>query len=171
VRAIVVQNAVVSIDGWHPTNTAPLQAYWKSRTKETEAPVRDIISAEGTKWQYVTGVPRAALVSPDSWTVDQAGLDRPGNDKIQLELLYQYRDNVANYPKWQGFLKELQPPMLIMWGRNDPVFTIAGMEKFKSLVPNAEVHILDAGHFALETHEPEIAAAMLSFLNRLPALR
>jgi pimeloyl-ACP methyl ester carboxylesterase len=171
VRGIVVQNAVVSIDGWHPTNTAPLQAYWKSRTPETEAPVRDIISAEGTKWQYVTGAPRADLVSPDSWTVDQAGLDRPGNDKIQLELLYQYRDNVANYPKWQTFLKELRPPMLIMWGKNDPVFTIAGMEKFRSLVPDAEVHILDAGHFALETQEPQIAAAMLSFLERLPALK
>lgn len=171
VRGIVVQNAVVSIDGWHPVNTAPLQAYWKERTPETEAPVRDIISPEGTKWQYVTGEPRPELVSPDSWTMDQRGLDRPGNDAIQLELLYQYRDNVASYPKWQEFLKELQPPMLIAWGRNDPVFTVAGMEMFKSLVPDAEVHVLEGGHFALEAHEPEIAAAMLDFLDRLPPLK
>ena len=169
VRGIVVQNAVVSIEGWHPENTAPLQAYWKARTPETEAPVRDIITAEGTKWQYVTGEPRPELVSPDSWTMDQRGLDRPGNAAIQLELLYQYRDNVANYPKWQRFLKELQPPMLIAWGRNDPVFTTAGMEKFKALVPDAEVHTLDAGHFALESQAPAIAAAMLAFLDRLPA--
>jgi pimeloyl-ACP methyl ester carboxylesterase len=169
VRAIVVQNAVVSIEGWDPVNTAPLQAYWKERNAETEKPVHDIITAEGTRWQYVTGEPRADLVSPDSWTSDQRGLDRPGNDRIQLELLYQYRDNVANYPKWQQFLTELQPPMLITWGKNDPVFTVAGMEKFKALVPNAEVHVLDGGHFALEAHEPEIAAAMLDFLARLPA--
>ena len=169
VRGIVVQNAVVSIEGWDPVNTAPLQAYWKERTPETEKPVRDIITAEGTRWQYVTGEPKPELVSPDSWTHDQRGLDRPGNDRIQLELLYQYRDNVANYPKWQQFLKELQPPMLITWGKNDPVFTVAGMEQFKALVPNAEVHMLDGGHFALEAHEPEIAAAMLDFLARLPA--
>ncbi|WP_119302570.1 alpha/beta fold hydrolase [Dongia deserti] len=169
VRGIVVQNAVTSIDGWHPVNTAPLQAYWKERTPETEAPVRDIITAEGTKWQYVTGESRPQLISPDSWTMDQVGLDRPGNDRIQLELLYQYRDNVANYPRWQQFLKELQPPMLITWGKNDPVFTRAGMEKFKELVPDAEVHLLDAGHFALESQEPAIAAAMLAFLDRLPA--
>jgi len=169
VRAIVVQNAVVSIEGWDPVNTAPLQAYWKERNAETEKPVHDIITAEGTRWQYVTGEPRADLVSPDSWTSDQRGLDRPGNDRIQLELLYQYRDNVANYPKWQQFLTELQPPMLITWGKNDPVFTVAGMEKFKALVPNAEVHVLDGGHFALEAHEPEIVAAMLDFLARLPA--
>ena len=166
VRGIVVQNAVVSIEGWDPVNTAPLQAYWRTRNAETEKPVRDIITAEGTRWQYVTGEPHVDLVSPDSWTHDQRGLDRPGNDRIQLELLYQYRDNVANYPKWQQFLKELQPPMLITWGKNDPVFTIAGMEKFKALVPDAEVHVLDGGHFALEAHEPEIAAAMLDFLAR-----
>ena len=171
VRGIVVQNAVVSIEGWDPVNTAPLQAYWKERNAETEKPVRDIITADGTRWQYVTGEPRAELVSPDSWTSDQRGLDRPGNDRIQLELLYQYRDNVANYPKWQQFLTELQPPMLITWGKNDPVFTVAGMEKFKALVPNAEVHVLDGGHFALEAHEPEIAAAMLDFLARLPATK
>jgi pimeloyl-ACP methyl ester carboxylesterase len=169
VRGIVVQNAVVSLDAWHPQNTAPLQAYWKSRTPETEAPVRDIISAEGTRWQYVTGAPNPERVSPDAWIMDQRGLDRPGNDRIQLELLYQYRDNVTHYPKWQAFLKELQPPMLITWGKNDPVFTVAGLERWKALVPDAEVHVLDAGHFALETHEKEIAAAMLSFLARLPA--
>ena len=171
VRGIVVQNAVVSIEGWDPVNTAPLQAYWKERTPGTEKPVRDIITADGTRWQYVTGEPNPERISPDSWTHDQRGLDRPGNDRIQLELLYQYRDNVANYPKWQQFLQELQPPMLITWGKNDPVFTVAGMEKFKALVPNAEVHVLDGGHFALEAHEPEIAAAMLDFLARLPATR
>lgn len=167
VRGIVVQNAVLGIDGWHPQNTAPLQAYWKSRTPETEQPVRGIISPAGTKEQYVVGSSRAESLNPDSWTVAQAGLDRPGNDKIQLELLYQYRDNVARYPEWQAFVKELQPPMLIVWGQGDPVFTLAGRDLWKALVPGAELHTLDAGHFALETHENEIAALMLPFLDRL----
>jgi pimeloyl-ACP methyl ester carboxylesterase len=167
VRGIVVQNAVLGIEGWHPRNTAPLQAYWKSRTPETEQPVRGIISPAGTKEQYVIGSQRVESLNPDSWIMAQAGLDRPANDEIQLELLYQYRDNVAHYPEWQAFVKKLQPPMLVVWGKGDPVFTLAGRDLWKALVPDAEMHTFDAGHFALETHEQEIAAAMLTFLDRL----
>ncbi len=99
---------------------------------------------------------------------DQALLDRPGNDKIQVELLYQYQDNVAQYPAWQDFLKSRQPHILVVWGDNDPFFTTEGRDLFKTLVPTAEVYSYDAGHFALESHLPEISSAMMKFLNHLP---
>lgn len=169
VKGMVVQNAVVSIDGWHPQNTAALQAYWKARTPETEAPVRGLLTADTTKFQYTQGEERKDRISPDAWTVDQAKLDRSGNAEIQLELLYQYRDNVAHYPEWQEFLRSQHPPMLIVWGKNDPFFAIDGLKRFTDLIPDAEVHTYEAGHFALETHEPEIADAMLKFLGRLSA--
>lgn len=107
-------------------------------------------------------------LNPGSRIMAQAGLDRPGNDNTQLELLLQYRDNVARYPEWQAFVKKLQSPMLIVWSRGDPVFTLAGRDPWKALVLRAEVHTLDAGHFALETHEKEIAALMPTFLAAPP---
>ena len=167
VRGFVVQNAVVNVEGWHKEIVASFQPAWQHRTPETEKPLRAAFSAEATRFQYTHGETRADRVNPDSWTFDQALLDRPGNDKIQVELLYQYQDNVAQYPAWQEYLKATQPPMLVVWGDNDPFFTTAGRDFLKTLVPGAEVHAYDAGHFALETHLPEISAAMLAFLDRL----
>lgn len=167
VRGFIVQNAVTNVEGWNPDVVASFAPAWKNRTPETEKALRAAFSADATKFQYTHSGARTQNVSPDTWTFDQALLDRPGNDKIQIELLYQYQDNVAQYPAWQEYLKKAQPPMLVVWGNNDPFFTSAGRDYFKSLVPSAEVHDYDAGHFALETHLPEISSAILSFLGRV----
>lgn len=167
VRGIVVQNAVANLEGFNPDTAKMIAPYWQGRTVETEKPLRTFLAAETTRFQYVHGASRADRVNPDAWLVDQALLDRPGNDRIQLELLYHYQDNVANYPKWQDYLKSKQPPILVTWGNNDPFFTTKGRDLYKTLVPATEVHDYDAGHFALETHGPEIASAVLAFLGRV----
>lgn len=168
VRGIVVQNAVTNIEGWNPQVVASFSPAWQNRTSETEKPLREAFGAQATQFQYTQGVSRRNRISPDAWVYDQALLDRPGNDRIQVELLYQYRDNVAQYPKWQEYLKTKQPLILVVWGDNDPFFTTQGRDFFKTLAPKTEVQSYDAGHFALETHWPEIASAMLTFLDKLP---
>lgn len=171
VRAIVIQNAVANVEGWNPDIVAGFAPGWRNRTAETEKAFRGAFTAEATKFQYVQGVGRADRIDPDAWVFDQALLDRTGNDRIQVELLYQYQHNVALYPQWQDFLKKAQFPTLVVWGDGDPIFTTKGRDLFKTLIPSAEVHSWDAGHFALETHAPEIAQAMLAFLDRLSAKR
>lgn len=166
-RGLIVQNAVANLEGWNMETVAPLTAYWRDRSSANEEAVRGFLAAPTTQFQYTHGAMRTDRLSPDAWIHDQAGLDRPGNDAIQLELLYQYQDNVAQYPAWQQFLKTRQPPTLVAWGDNDPFFTSAGRDLFKALIPQAEVHRFDAGHFALETHGPEIAGLALGFLGRL----
>ncbi|MFA5952314.1 MAG: alpha/beta hydrolase [Hyphomicrobium sp.] len=168
VRGIVVQNATLFAEGWYPKVTEPFGPFWKSRSAETEAPMRGFLMAETTKWQYTQGTTRTDRLSPDAWTHDQARLDRPGNDAIQLQYLWNYQDNLAQYPAWQAWLKTKQPPTLVVWGKGDPFFTTAGVDALKALVPKATVNIYDAGHFALESHGPEIATAMRDFLAKLP---
>lgn len=168
VRGIVVQNTVANVEGWNPDVVAQFGPFWQARNAETERPIRALLTPETTQFQYTQGSTRAERLSPDAWIHDQARLDRPGNDVLQLELLWNYQDNVAQYPVWQAYLAKAQPPMLIVWGENDPFFTQAGPEYFKAQVPAAEVHLYDAGHFALETHLDEIAQAMLAFLDGLP---
>lgn len=167
VRGLIVQNAVVNVEGWNPDVVASFSPAWQNRTPETEKPLRAALNAEATKFQYTYGVSRPDRINPDAWVYDQTLLDRPGNDKIQVELLYQCKDNVAQYPAWQQYLKAKQPPVLVVWGNNDPFFTAQGRDFFKILVPAAEVHSYDAGHFALETHWPEIASAILAFLGHV----
>lgn len=166
VRGLIVQNAVANVAGWNADVVKQFAPFWQTRNAVTEQPIRAFLSAETTKFQYLHGAGRAELVSPDAWTVDQAGLDRPGNDAIQIELLFQYQDNVASYPKWQAYLESRRPPMLIVWGRNDPFFVLAGIDHFKACVPAADVHLFDAGHFALETHGAEIAGRIREFVGR-----
>lgn len=165
VRGMVIQNAVASVDGWNPDVVAQIAPYWADRTPQTEAAVRALLSPETTRFQYTHGATRPERLSPDAWIHDQAGLDRPGNDAVQLALLYDYRDNVALYPAWKAYLETRRPPMLITWGRNDPFFTEKGVDYFAGLLPDAVVRLYDAGHFALETHVDEIAAAALDFLD------
>lgn len=167
VRGLIVQNAVANVEGWNAESVKAFSPFWQNRNAETEKPARGLLAAETTQFQYTHGEPRADRLSGDSWLFDQALLDRPGNDLIQLELLYQYQDNVGNYPKWQAYLSQKKPPILVVWGDNDPFFTIAGRDLFKTLAPKTEVHHFEAGHFALETHGPEIASAMLGFLDRV----
>lgn len=166
-RGLIVQNAVANVDGWNKDVVAQLAPFWQARTTETEKPIRNLLTPEMTKFQYTYGASRPELLSPDAWTVDQAGLDRPGNVDIQLQYFHDYQTNVAAYPAWGEFLKATQPPTLIVWGKNDPYFTMQGVDYLKTLVPGAEVHLYDAGHFALETYGDEIADVTLDFLARL----
>ena len=167
VRGLIVQNAVVNVEGWYPQIVEKFAPYWKARNAETERPIREFLTAGTTKWQYTHGASRPERVSPDAWTHDQALLDRPGNGDIQAELLFQYQDNVAQYAAWQDFLKARKLPTLVVWGNNDPFFTPAGRDAYQQLNPATEVHTFDAGHFALETHSGEIARLALDFLGRL----
>lgn len=168
VRGLVIQNAVASVESWNPDVVAQIGPYWADRNPQTEAAVRALLKPETTKFQYIHGATRLDRVSPDAWIHDQAGLDRPGNDAVQLDLLYDYRNNVGQYPVWKSYLETRRPPTLIVWGKNDPFFTEKGVDYFKGLVPAARVQIYDAGHFALETHVDEIAAATLGFLDAIP---
>ncbi|MFG1343429.1 alpha/beta hydrolase [Xanthobacter autotrophicus DSM 431] len=168
VIGLIVQNAVANLEGFHANAAAAFGPYWADRNAETEKPVRSFLAAETTRFQYEHGSSaRADRLSPDAWIHDQALLDRPGNDRIQLELLYRYQDNVGAYPAFQAYLKDRQPPILVTWGDNDPFFTAAGRDLFKALAPATEVHTYDAGHFALETHLPDIAGAIRGFLARI----
>lgn len=169
ILGIIVQNGVAYTDGLSDA-LAPLQAYWQDRDAN-EAAVRGFLTAETTKFQYTQGSPDPSRLSPDAWTLDQALLDRPGNDRIQLDLLYDYQDNVAKFAEWQAYFRAFQPPMLIAWGENDPFFTPAAAQAYLRDLPAAELHLLDAGHFALEDHGDEIAALIRDFAERTPGLR
>ncbi|OQW51063.1 MAG: alpha/beta hydrolase [Candidatus Raskinella chloraquaticus] len=166
VRGLIIQNAVANVEGWNPDVVKSIAPFWQNRNAESEVPVRALLSAETTKFQYTHGATLSERLQPEAWVYDQAKLDRPRVADIQTEILFNYKDNVANYPTWQAYLQAKQPPLLIVWGRNDPFFTLKGVEYFKAQVPAAEVHLYDAGHFALETHAGEIAARMMGFLAR-----
>jgi len=150
-------------EGWNP-----IQTYWREPTEMNRAALRDFLKPETTKWQYVHGVNDESLVAPESYTLDSALLARPGNDEIQLDLFLDYASNVALYPDFQAYLRTHRPPLLAVWGKNDPFFLPPGAEAFRRDVPDAEVRFYDTGHFALETHGSEIAAAIGEFLARLP---
>jgi pimeloyl-ACP methyl ester carboxylesterase len=165
VTAIISQNGNAYVEGlsegWNP-----IQRYWKEPTPENRAALRDFLKPEATKWQYVHGVQDESQVAPESYALDSALLARPGNDEIQLDLFLDYASNVALYPKFQEYFRTKQPPLLAVWGKNDPFFLPPGAEAFKRDNPNAEVHFYDTGHFALETHHREIAGAIRDFLGR-----
>jgi len=163
--AVISQNGNAYLEGlsegWNP-----IQAYWKNPSRENRAALRGFLMPEATRTQYTTGVPTPELLSPDAWTLDSALLARPGNDEIQLDLFGDYQSNVALYPKFQEYFRTRQPPLLAVWGKNDPFFLPAGAKAFTRDIPEAEVHLLDAGHFALESQGPEIAAIIRGFLSR-----
>jgi len=152
--------------GWNP-----IQKYWKEPTAQNRAALRDFLTPESTRWQYVHGVSDESLVAPESYTLDSALLARPGNDEIQLDLFLDYASNVALYPKFQEYFRAQKPSLLAIWGKNDPFFLPPGAEAFRRDNPNAEVRFLDTGHFALETHSTEIASAIQEFLARKLAPR
>jgi pimeloyl-ACP methyl ester carboxylesterase len=148
-------------EGWNP-----IQNYWREPSAENRAALRDFLKPEATKWQYTHGVADQSLIAPESYTLDSALLARPGNDEIQLDLFLDYASNVALYPKFQAFFRQHRPPLLAVWGQNDPFFLPAGAKAFARDNPNAEIHFFDTGHFALETHANEIAAKIQTFLKR-----
>ena len=165
VTAIISQNGNAYEEGlsqgWNP-----IQKYWKEPTAENRAALRQFLSPETTKWQYLHGVQDVSLVAPESYELDSALLARPGNDEIQLDLFLDYASNVALYPKFQEYFRTKRPPLLAVWGNSDPFFLPPGAEAFKRDNPNAEVHFYDTGHFALETHVQDIASTIRDFLGR-----
>jgi pimeloyl-ACP methyl ester carboxylesterase len=134
---------------------------------ENRSALRAFLKPETTQWQYRHGVADAQRLSPDAWTLDSALLARPGNDEIQLDLFGDYQSNVRLYPKFQDYFRTSRPPLLAVWGKNDPFFLPAGAQAFKRDNPQAEVHLLDAGHFALESRGSEIAVIIHDFLARV----
>lgn len=163
VTAIISQNGNAYLEGlsnaWEPWQT-----YWRDPTAENREACRESLSPEAIRdWQYLTGTDRTK-VSPDGYTLDNAYLSRPGNDEIQLDLILDYRSNVELYPAFQSYFRKHQPPLLAVWGKNDPAFLPAGAEAYKRDLPDAQVHLLDTGHFALETHASEIALFIRGFL-------
>jgi len=165
IAAVISQNGNAYLEGlsegWNP-----IQAYWKDPSEQNRDALRAFLKPETTQWQYTHGVPNPERLSPDAWTLDSALLARPGNDEIQLDLFGDYQSNIALYPKFQEYIRSRKPPLLAVWGKNDPFFLPAGAEAFKRDNPDAEVHLLDAGHFALESQGPEIAGIIRNFLAR-----
>ncbi|WP_129645345.1 alpha/beta fold hydrolase [Peristeroidobacter agariperforans] len=169
VTALIVQNGNAYEEGlkefWNP-----IKAYWASGSTADREVLRGATTLAATREQYLDGVKDPSRIDPTAWLVDQALLDRPGNAEIQLDLFYDYRTNVALYPKFHEFFRTRQPPTLIVWGRNDKIFPAEGAQAYLRDLPKAELHLLDSGHFALEDKGTEIAALMLKFLDRsLPA--
>lgn len=148
-------------EGWNP-----IQKYWKDPTAENRAALRAFLKPETTKWQYTYGTPDESLIAPEAYTLDSALLAREGNDEIQLDLFLDYASNVALYPKFQEYIRTQRPPILAVWGKNDPFFLPPGAEAFERDNPGTEVKFYDTGHFALETHSQEIAGAIGEFLKR-----
>lgn len=165
VTAIVTQNGNTYLEGVSEA-FAPVQAYWNEPSQTNRDALRGFLAPETTLFQYTHGVADPSLVSPDGRTLDDFYLSRPGNDEIQLDLLLDYQSNVALYDTIQAYLRKHQPPVLAIWGKNDPFFIPPGAEAFKRDVPSADVRFLDSGHFALETHAAEIAASMREFLTK-----
>ncbi|SDS53539.1 alpha/beta fold hydrolase [Bradyrhizobium canariense] len=148
-------------DGWNP-----IRAYWQNPSEANRAALRAFLSPETTIWQYTHGVADTSLVSPDGYSLDNYYLARPGADDVQLDLFGDYKSNFAMYPEFQAYFREHKPPVLAVWGKNDPFFLPAGAKAFKRDIPGAEVRFFDTGHFALETHCQEIALAIRDFLPR-----
>jgi pimeloyl-ACP methyl ester carboxylesterase len=147
-------------DGW-----TPIRAYWEKPSQANRDALRSFLSPETTLWQYTHGVPDPTRVSPDGYSLDNFYLARPGADEVQLDLFGDYKSNVALYPTFQKYFRTHKPPFLAVWGKNDPFFLPAGAEAFKRDMPNAIVRFLDTGHFAVETHAADIAAAIRDFLS------
>jgi len=166
VTAIVSQNGNAYEEGLGDA-WGPIRKYWSAPTADNRDILRQsVLTAGGTRWQYTHGVANPEMIPPESYTLDTALLERPGNKEIQLDLLLDYATNVKLYPKFQEYFRKSKPPLLAIWGKNDPFFVPAGAEAFRRDIPKAQVQFLDTGHFAIETHAIEIAAAMREFLHK-----
>jgi pimeloyl-ACP methyl ester carboxylesterase len=165
VQALIVQNGNAYDEGlrefWDP-----IKKYWNDPTLENREAIRFLVDPKSTRWQYENGVTDRTLLDPTTLTLDQVGLDRPGNAEIQLDLFYSYQTNVPLYPEFQAFFRQYQPPTLIVWGKNDFIFPPEGAAPYPRDLRNVETHLLDTGHFALETHGEEIATRIEEFIKR-----
>ena len=163
ITAIISQNGNAYAEGlsagWNP-----IRAYWEVPSQANREALRTLLSPETTVWQYTHGVPDSTSVSPDGYSLDNFYLARPGADEVQLDLFGDYKSNVALYPAFQQYFRTSRPPLLAVWGKNDPFFLPPGAEAFRRDIPGAVVRFFDTGHFALETHADEIAAAIRDFV-------
>ncbi|MEM7202210.1 MAG: alpha/beta fold hydrolase [Planctomycetota bacterium] len=163
VAGLIIQNGNAYEEGlrefWNP-----IRELWTNNTDKERQALRKLLTLEATKWQYQHGTRHPGAISPDNWLVDQPLLDRPGNQEIQLDLFYDYRTNVPLYGSWQTWLREQQPPTLIVWGKNDHIFPAEGAHPYLRDLPKAELHLLDTGHFALEEDGERIAALIAEFM-------
>lgn len=166
IQAIVTQNGNAYEEGLTPFWGPFRDAFWKLRTPETEKPLLAFLTLDGTKYQYLTGAANIERISPDGWLSDQMGLDRPGNRDIQLALFYDYRTNPPLYATWHEYFRKSQPPTLVVWGKNDPIFGEAGARAFQRHLPKSKLHLLNTGHFALEEEGDTIARLMRAFLSK-----
>jgi len=188
VEALIIQNGNAYVEGIDNDFWEPIRAYWKDRDAinkgldnpwwtnvkaayqqpemVNEEALRFLLTLGATKWQYTNGVPDIEAVSPDTWDHVQPLLDRDGNQEIQLQMFYSYGSNPPLYPEWQQYLRDRQPPTLVVWGKNDEIFPAAGAAPYKRDLEDLEYHLIDTGHFALETHGQEIADLMRNFLYR-----
>jgi pimeloyl-ACP methyl ester carboxylesterase len=168
ISAIISQNGNAYEEGlsdaWNP-----IRAYWQEASPSNREALRAFLAPETTAWQYTQGVSDATAVSPDGYSLDNYYLGRPGGAEVQLDLFGDYKSNVVLYPTFQQYFRAHRPPLLAIWGKNDPFFLPAGAEAYRRDIPDAEVRFLDTGHFALETHSAEIGAAMRDFLGRVLA--
>jgi len=163
ITAIISQNGNAYAEGlsagWNP-----IRAYWEVPSHANREALRTLLSPETTVWQYTHGVPDPTSVSPDGYSLDNFYLARPGADEVQLDLFGDYKSSVALYPAFQQYFRTSRPPLLAVWGKNDPFFLPPGAEAFRRDIPGAVVRFFDTGHFALETHADEIAAAIRDFV-------
>jgi pimeloyl-ACP methyl ester carboxylesterase len=188
IDTLIVQNGNAYVEGIDNDFWEPIRAYWKDRgainqglnndwwknvkaaynnpTMSNDDALRFLLTLGATKWQYTNGMPDVEAISPDNWGHVQPLLDREGNQEIQLQMFYSYGSNPPLYPAWQEYLREYQPPTLIVWGKNDEIFPAAGAEPYKRDLKELEFHLIDTGHFALESHGREIADLMRNFLDR-----
>jgi len=170
VSGLIVQNGNAYEEGlrdfWNP-----IKAYWTENTPARRKALAGLVTLDITKFQYTDGMGDVSRISPDNWIHDQALLDRPGNSDIQLDMLYDYRTNVPLYPKFQQFFRDRKPPTIIVWGKNDTIFPAEGAHPYLRDLPDAEFHLLDSGHFALEDRLAEMAPLIHDFLDRKVAPR
>jgi pimeloyl-ACP methyl ester carboxylesterase len=167
ITGIITQNGNAYEEGLS-SEWNPIQKYWKEPSQENRDALKDFVSKEATWYQYHQGVSDPTLIAPETYTLDQHFLDRPGNIEIQLDLVKDYRTNVAIYPEFQAYFREHQPKLLAVWGNKDPYFLPTGAEAYKRDNPNATIKFYNTGHFALETHTKEIGQDVLNFLGELP---
>ena len=165
VTAIITQNGNAYEEGLGDA-WGPIQKYWREPSAQNRAALRSQLTLDGTKFQYEHGAPADRPIAPEAYTLDYTLLSRPGIDDIQLDLFLDYASNVKLYPQFQAYFRKERPPLLAVWGKNDPFFVPPGANAFKRDDPNAEVHFFDTGHFALETHVQEIGAEIRRFLDK-----
>jgi pimeloyl-ACP methyl ester carboxylesterase len=167
IAALIIQNAVVHLEGLSDAWTIR-KAFWQDRAGHEEEVRKALLSPEVALQRHMGGVLHPERIDPDSWADELGFLTRPGMDRIQLELMLDYRTNVALYPRWQTYLRERRPPTLVVWGKYDPLFTVPGALAIGREVPDAEIHLLNAGHFALDEEVDAVAGFIRRFLARLP---